>query len=42
MKSSGWEMRPLGWVALASLIGAIIFYMWKWLQGPSQMNDKNI
>mgnify|MGYP001609964268 FL=1 len=42
MKTSGWEMRPIGWVVMAILVGAIIFYMWKWLQRPSQKNDKNI
>jgi hypothetical protein len=42
MKSSGWGIRPLGWLVLAILIGAVIYYMWSWLRPLPQKNEDKI
>ncbi len=39
MKSSGWEIRPMGWLVLAIVIAAVIYYAWSWLRHPPQNNE---
>jgi hypothetical protein len=34
--STGWEVRPLGWVLLALLIGVVLYYVATKLTRPPQ------
>ena len=39
MNNAGWEIRPLGWLASAILVAAIIYYLWKRLQRFQRANE---
>lgn len=39
MKSSGWEIRPIGWLVLAILMAAVIYHAWRWLHYPLQNKE---
>jgi hypothetical protein len=40
MKGVGWEIRPLGWIALAAALGIVIFFAIRWLRPTPQNVDK--
>ncbi len=40
MNSAGWEIRPLGWLLLAILLFAAVYFTCTRLRGLSQKNDK--
>jgi preprotein translocase subunit YajC len=39
MESTGWEMRPAGWILLFILAMLLTYFMIRWLQRRS---DKNL
>ena len=42
MNSAGWEVRPLGWLLLAILLCAAVYFTWTRLRGSSQKNEDKI
>ena len=42
MNSAGWEIRPLGWLLVAILLFAVVYFAWARLRGPSQKNKDKI
>lgn len=40
MEKSGWEIRPIAWLVLAILLGAVIHYMWRWQHRRSLKNKE--
>ena len=40
MKPGGWEMRPLGWIVLAVVVGVVMYYTIQRLRRPPQQEDK--
>ena len=42
MNSTGWEIRPLGWIVLAAALGVVICIAIRWLRHPPQKaGEKN-
>jgi len=39
MDSTGWEMRPAGWILLLILAVLLIYFIIRWLQRPSDGNQ---
>jgi hypothetical protein len=39
MESTGWEMRPAGWILLFILVVLLTYFIIRWLQRRS---DKNL
>lgn len=37
--NTGWEIRPLGWILLALLVGLVLYYAVTWLIHPPQENQ---
>ena len=37
--STGWEVRPLGWILLALLVGVVLYYAVTRLTRPPQGNQ---
>jgi len=40
MDSTGWEMKPAGWIAIAILIGLILYYVIQRQQNPLEGTSK--
>jgi hypothetical protein len=40
MKGVGWEIRPLGWIALAAALGIVILFAIGSLRRPPQNADE--
>ena len=38
----GWEIRPIGWIVLAVVVGLVIYFTIRWLSRPPQKLDKQI
>ena len=41
MKPVGWEIRPLGWLLLAVLVGLLVFLVYRRLQPPSAKLERH-
>ncbi len=36
---SGWEIKPLGWIALIVLIGAVIYFVFYYNKPKKEQNE---
>ena len=42
MKSVGWEIRPLGWLVVAVILGLVIYFVIRWLHRPPLKDEDKI
>jgi hypothetical protein len=40
MNQDGWEIRPLGWIVLAVVMGVVIYYTIRRFRHPLQKDKK--